>query len=89
MLQDDRSDPDELSSIAIATDRWTCVELGVEQASHQAWLFIDGQKALEFTPARSTLLRKLEAGLVTAPATAAARVYLDDVALASSRIGCE
>jgi hypothetical protein len=89
VTQDDRASPDEISPVPIALDHWTCVELGLDETSHLVSLYIDGQKALAFTPARSTLIRKLEAGLVSVPSGPAAQVYLDDVALAASRIGCE
>ncbi|MDX2020437.1 MAG: hypothetical protein SF187_09350 [Deltaproteobacteria bacterium] len=90
----------EFPKAAMATPlrgRWFCVELGVglsgPRGEGQAWLYIDGNLILSSSEGIATIktrgIDRLSFGLDVSGADRASEVLVDDVVVATKRIGCE
>jgi hypothetical protein len=90
ITQDQAANPDKHSLTAVPLGRWLCVELLVEYGTTtRVRLFVDGQTLIDFVPVISTIPKQLYVGVVRGPGTVTTQYQIDDVALATQRIGCE
>src|SRR5262249_37561561 len=83
------------ATTAMPTDRWVCLEWHLRVATGGwAKLYLDGVEVTALTAAQNTLptptLGEIGLGLVAAPGSAAAArdLWLDDVIVDNSPIGC-
>jgi hypothetical protein len=75
-------------------NQWVCVELLLDPPSTaspagRVRLLFNGNLILDVPPADFIAPLQLGVGLLHSPAGQMPRIYVDDVALANSRIGCE
>lgn len=87
-LYEDGAVASQASGAAPPGGSWICLELGVDLRNNIVTLAADGQTLIHVKLRQTAVPSDLELGLVEAPATAA-RIFFDDVAAATSRIGCE
>lgn len=83
----------ELGGVELARDTWVCVEWRVDiAAAGSGEMFIDGQSAIALTGLDTNLTggySALDIGIFdTSPAEGGFEVYIDEVAMDTSPIGC-
>ena len=81
------------AAVAPKRDRWTCYELHVRFASPGiAELYVDGALAVTSTPdaipAPGTSLGRVAVGVASKPTPIAVTLFVDDVAIDTTRVGC-
>jgi hypothetical protein len=76
------------TSASIPMGRWTCVELVLQYGRAQLFLDDASTPALEFAPARPVPYDELHVGLEWVPSPGGSELWVDDVALAASRVHC-
>jgi hypothetical protein len=89
VTQDQGINPDLMSTVTMTFNTFHCVELTIDYVGNQLELDVDGTAVIKTAPTMLTVPKDLEFGFVRNPATAAARVWVDDFAIATHRIGCE
>jgi hypothetical protein len=88
----EKSGPDHISGTSMPLNKWVCLELLVDLSgggNGHVRLYADQVLQIDFVPALPPVpLSALRVGLVRAAGNVAADVFVDDVALATSYIGC-
>ncbi len=81
---------DHQTMIATPVGAWTCIEMVATQsgATQRLQAYADGQLLVDFQPAQPYAFTDLFIGAARIPQNSAAEVFLDDVAVAPTRIGC-
>ena len=77
---------DHISSQNVDTGRWICVEVVHDGA--MIHLYTDGAEAISFAPTIASPFDQIGVGLTRWPARHDAEVFIDDLVLAKSRVGC-
>jgi hypothetical protein len=89
ITQDQANSPDLHSTLAMTYNAWHCVELVVDYGGNKIELDVDGTAVIMTQPTMLTVPNVIYGGLPRAPSGVASRIWFDDFALASHRIGCE
>ena len=94
VTQNQGVDDDLKTGAPAAIGKWACVELAVDFSGGAATpiqLFVDSTPLpfLTGVPAVKVQDNQLSIGVVRTPGNVALQVYVDDVAVAPTRIGCE
>lgn len=83
-------------NVNLPRDQWVCVELALSLSPNKGWsrLYVDGQLADEHAHVDTLLsktdpgIQRFRAGIIPAPSQGVTELWLDDWAIATTRIGC-